>query len=124
MLSKKGKKKFLYSAPVVILVVIISFGLLHTTISVYGKMKVSKEKRNLAEAELQELSRRYDSLDSKVAYLETEKGLEDAVRIKYNVVKEGEEVFVIIDDDVEPEIVADKPSAWTKFWSNVTAIFR
>ena len=124
MLSKKGKKKIVYSAPVVILVVVIAFALLHGTISAYEKMKESKRKRALAEAELQDLSNRYDGIKERVSYLETDKGIEEAVRTKYNVAKDGEEVFVIIDNDTKVEQTQDARSLWTIFWSNITGVFK
>ena len=124
MLSKKGKKNFIYSAPVVIIVVLVAFGILHGTINAYEKMKESQRKRALAEAELQDLTGRFDSIQQRVDYLKTEKGVDDAIRTKYNVVKEGEEVFVIIDNQVETNQKAENRSVWTIFWSKVTGVFR
>ena len=124
MLSKTGKTKLVYSAPAVIIVVIIAFALLHGTINAYGKMTLSKERRALAEAELAEVASRHDSIKEKVTYLETEKGMEDAIRTKYNVAKEGEEVFVIIDTAYDTDQEIEEKSFWTIFVSRVTSIFK
>lgn len=124
MLSKKGKAKLIYSGPAVVVVVILAFALLHGTINAYSKMKISKEKRVLAESELREVASRYNSIEERVEYLETDKGVEDAIRTKYNVAKEGEEVFVIIDTAQKEEGGTQDQSFWTIFVSRVTSIFR
>lgn len=124
MLSKKEKKKIIYSAPSVILIVVIAFALLHGTISAYGKMKESREKRNLAESEQKELEQRFNHINEKVNYLQTEKGLEEAIRTKYNVAKEGEEVFVVIDNKTDKEEQEVERSIWTIFFDQLTGVFK
>ena len=78
-------------------------------------------RRVAAERELKELKMRAAALESKVDYLEDDRGMEAEIRGRFDVVKEGEQVVIILDDETEPqatvtntEIVEDEP--WYKFW--------
>jgi len=100
MLSKTKKKKnnFLYSLPVVIVLFFLIVVSGRATMSAFEKYSDSRGKRLEAERELSEIDARYDDLQKKVDYLETDKGVEDAIRTKFNVAKDGEKVFVIVDN--------------------------
>ncbi len=100
MLSKqKNRKNILYTIPVLLVFFVLLFFIGKAAWNTYGKMTQSSERRQQAEAELAELESRYDALSEKVEYLETEKGIEEEIRTKFNVAKEGEKVFVIVGED-------------------------
>lgn len=92
--------------------------------SVFERFTVEREmsiRRADAERELKELKQRAAALESQVEYLEDDRGMEAEIRSRFDVVKEGEQVVVILDDEkkedateTKPEIVEDEP--WYKFW--------
>ena len=94
------------------------------SLSVFVRFTVEREmsmRRVEAERELKELKMRAAALESKVDYLEDDRGMEAEIRGRFDVVKEGEQVVIILDDETEPqatvtntEIVEDEP--WYKFW--------
>ena len=94
------------------------------SLSVFERFTVEREmsmRRVEAERELKELKMRAVALESKVDYLEDDRGMEAEIRGRFDVVKEGEQVVIILDDETEPqatvtntEIVEDEP--WYKFW--------
>lgn len=92
--------------------------------SVFERFTVEREmsaRRVEAEHELQELKLRAAALESQVEYLEDDRGMEAEIRGRFDVVKEGEQVVIILDDEVETSppatqsaVVEDEP--WYKFW--------
>jgi len=92
--------------------------------SVFERFTVEREmsmRRIEAERELKELRLRAAALESQVDYLEDDRGMEAEIRSRFDVVKEGEQVVIILDDEnsqkateTKVEIVEDEP--WYKFW--------
>lgn len=92
----------------------------------YTAERETREKRVDRAHELEELNMRAAALESKVNHLESERGIENAIREQFDVAKEGEEVIVVVDESaknagVEKQEVfplPQKPSlfSWLKFW--------
>ena len=92
--------------------------------SVFERFTVEREmavRRAEAEAELKALKLRAAALESQVEYLEDERGMEAEIRNRFDVVKEGEQVVIILDDGSEeaeerPDTVPVEDRPWYKFW--------
>ena len=92
--------------------------------SVFERFTVEREmsmRRVEAERELKDLKLRAAALELQVEYLEDDRGMEAEIRGRFDVVKEGEQVVIILDDAnnqeteiTETQIVEDEP--WYKFW--------
>lgn len=94
-------KKFwgiFYSPLVLIVLLIISVFLTRATWQVYTHERVSMQNRERLENELAMVKDREAILKEQVAALETPKGVEDEIRSKFNVAKEGEQVAIIVND--------------------------
>lgn len=124
MLDFKRKRRirniiFSYATIAVLLLLIVLMGR-----SVWERFTVEREmaaRRHDAEQELQALKQRAAALESQVEYLEDERGVEAEIRNRFDVVKEGEQVVIILDDTedeefVETEIDIKKDVPWYKFW--------
>jgi len=124
--SKKKGKKMLYMIPSVFLIVILVFMLGKATLGALEKMLDSRAKRKEAEKELFYMQKRYEDLQRKVGYLETEKGTEDAIRSKFNVAKDGEKVFVITEDmnTNTSDIFSDENGLFDKFLDMIHRWFK
>ena len=123
MVSKKQNKKIhiQYTIATVLVLCVILFFIARASFGAYQKMRASTEKRHRAEQTQNELQARLDSLSKKVEYLDTERGLEEEIRSKFNVAKEGEEVFVIVGDEGEKSISASTTqSVLSRFWNWIT----
>jgi len=85
------------------------------TWSVYKKASFSKENRQMAEQELAELHERSAALEEELARLDTERGVEEEIRQKYDVGREGEKLIVLVDAP-EPKVVVPvlEPTIWEK----------
>lgn len=124
MLDFKRKRRirnivFSYATIAVLLLLIVLMGR-----SVWERFTVEREmaaRRQEAEQELQALKQRAAALESQVEYLEDERGVEAEIRNRFDVVKEGEQVVIILDDTedeelVETEVDIKKDVPWYKFW--------
>ncbi len=74
----------------------------------YGRYQESVARRDLVQEEYDSLTERIDSMQASVASFETKEGKEQMVRESYNVVKEGEQVAIIIEKDIEVEEISEK----------------
>lgn len=64
--------------------------------NIYKKYRESSENRKRAQGELESLEQRNRELSSRIERLKTERGLEEEIRKKFNVAKEGEGVVIIV----------------------------
>lgn len=69
------------------------------------------------QAELNKILERKKELAQSIDYLKTEQGIEAEIRSKFRVVKDGESVAVIVDDDKPTTtiVASSSPSLWQKF---------
>jgi cell division protein FtsB len=92
-------------------------------ISAYDRFLIARdmaERRAVAEQDFKELEERKASLESEVEYLSHERGMEAEMRRQFDVVREGEQIVIILEDEATttepmPEAVpAERP--WYRFW--------
>lgn len=97
--KKKSYRKFIYS-PVTLFILCLVFLLLAKALfGVYGKERVSAGYLARQQTEYSKMKEREKELSDSVEYLKTEQGVEAEIRSKFRVVKEGESVAVIVDND-------------------------
>lgn len=100
--EKRKIRSILYSKVTIgILFILVGFLLM----SVYERYSVEREmtaKREAKERELHDLEYRAAVLESKVEDLRDARGVEEELRNRFDVAKEGEEVIVIVDDKKAP----------------------
>jgi len=118
--KKKNKYSFWFS-PIVLVILLILLGFL--VYSVAGLIKKEKEtavkKENVLD-KIDSLETREESLTQDIHKLETEEGIEDTIREKYQVVKEGEKMVVIVDEEKPtPEINSTKEHGFWNWLKNV-----
>lgn len=127
--EKRKIKSIIYSKVSIGILLILSIPL---SISVFERFSVEREmagKREAKEAELESLKERAAVLKSKVEHLENDRGIEEELRSRFDVAKEGEQVVIILDDETDVkdledlstppgENTEDEPSVWAflKFW--------
>jgi len=122
--EKRKIRSMLYSKPVIALLFLATGLLLMSAYNRYEAAAETKHRLDTRQAELNALSDRAEVLEAKVRYLEDERGVEEELRSRFDVAKEGEEVVVIVDDrpatnaNLETTTLPEKPSffARLKFW--------
>ncbi len=99
--EKRKIRGFLYSKKIVILLLLVTALLFFFTIKVYLKSKNALSKNEETKKELVELEKRKTELEKDVNRFQSESGLEEEVRKKFNVQKPGEKVLIIVDKNAE-----------------------
>jgi cell division protein FtsB len=119
---KHNIKRILYS-PLAILVLLVVLGF--TARAVWGAYRNEQKSRTeLANARLnsKELESRETFLSSEIERLESPRGIEEELRNKYPVAKEGEEVVIIVESGEDKNAQAEPQQKG--FWSSFLDIFR
>ncbi len=96
--EKRKIRSVLYSRPVIFIILLITILL---SISTYNRYVVAKDMEAKLEArrgELNELERRAKAIESKVEYLKDERGVEEELRNRFDAVREGEQVVILLDE--------------------------
>ena len=83
-----------------------------------------QDRRELAEQQATALQERKDTLEDRVDYLSSDRGIEAEMRRQFDVALPGEKVIVIVDDENKgPEILPlststnkELPKSWFQFW--------
>jgi len=63
-----------------------------------GKMEETSKNRKIIEDKIAELEKSKEKLNSDISKLNTEKGIEENIRDKFGLAKEGENMIMVIDD--------------------------
>lgn len=121
--KRENNNKLLYSPLVIVAFCIIIVIFLYNMIGLIQKERDTAKKKILVLNEISALEKREQDLLSHIDKLKTEAGTEDAIREKYQVVKEGEKMLVIVDED---EKVASNNTADSKygFWNFLKNLFK
>ncbi len=72
-----------------------------------------------AESEHQALEKQKENLENSINTLSTDEGTEAALRQKYSVVHEGEELTIIVDPDKESQEAAATEAVESGFWGRI-----
>jgi len=121
--ERRKIKRKIYSKTSLVILLILIILLARSTWSIYQKEKESKQNIVIANNEVAELQSRHDLLQSQVELLKTPTGQEEAIRQKYQVAKDGEDMVVIIDSTSTPtsSVVNTNGSG---FWSGFMNLFK
>lgn len=104
-LERKRSITKLTHSPITYIVLLLlgalfSFG----AIDAYGKSRMAEKRLSATEAENQRLSKQKDQLSKDLEYANTPFGEEKALREKFNVIREGEKIIVIVPEDQKADI--------------------
>ncbi len=96
--EKRKLKSFLYSWPVIGVLLFVSCAF---SVSVYERYSIERTmaaRREALAIELKELEQQAASLEASVERLKSDRGIEEEIRDRYQVSKKGEQIVVIVDD--------------------------
>lgn len=102
--NKRSIKSLLKSTPVLIFLVILMLFFSYNMLGLFGKMLETNKNKKIAEAKITELKESKAKLDGDISKLNTNQGLEENIREKFGLVKEGENMIVIVDEKKEEEV--------------------
>lgn len=110
-------KQRIYSKPVIFLLIVILIFIANGTWNVFKKSHQSNQKLIIAEENLVELEKKRDTITEEIKRLETNVGVEEEIRSKFDLAREGEKTIVIVDEEVV-EVQAEERGRFETLWSH------
>lgn len=98
--------------------------IVHATWGIYQKVRLSERKLNLAEQEYAILEEKRKSIEYKIERLNTETGIENEIRSKFDVVRDGEKIIVIVDPKETVAPPEEKPQGIRGFFTTLFSRFQ
>ncbi len=120
--KKKAEYKFWHSPIILAVLFVIVIVFAYNLIGLLEKERETSKKKELALDQIESLKKRQTILEGDIARLETDDGIEEAIRDKYQVVKEGEKVVTIVNEEV-PTNSDDENNKEHGFWNFLKRIF-
>jgi cell division protein FtsB len=115
--EKRRLKRIFYSRPAIVVLALLVLFSGKALWNVHQKYVTSRENAERVAKERDELLKREEFLKSEVERLQSDRGIEEELRQKFSVVRDGEEVAVIVDEPAPPAVPAPEPkkSLWQRF---------
>ena len=120
--KSKNPKGVVYSKATMLILFVFSAILIAGLFSIIPKERATKENKDLVLNQLDSLKAQSSSLSSEIDSLKTQAGVEDKIREKFRVVKEGEGLVVIVDDKKEADAALSPKS--NGFWDFFRNLFK
>lgn len=98
-LKRPSQNKFLYSPITLVVLFVLVILLAISLMKMVGKSRQTREVRDQYRDEITALEKQQEELASDIDYLSTERGMEEEIRDRFPVVKEGEDLILIIDEE-------------------------
>ncbi|MES3031802.1 MAG: septum formation initiator family protein [Patescibacteria group bacterium] len=117
--QKRGFRNILHSRPFLVLFGILIFVFAYGVVGFMSKMQATIEKRKLVENKVIELQKKKETLSANIAKLQTESGVEESIRDKFGLAKEGEGAIIIVEDKNVSEAPPKKLGGFFSFFINL-----
>ena len=115
--QKGGKlKHIMQSKPFLIFLGVIILAFIYSMFGFIGKMEETSKNREIVEDKVLELEKSREKLDSDITKLKTEKGIEENIREKFGLAKEGENMILVVEDKNLPEVPKNTDSGGFFSW--------
>ena len=115
--QKMEFKSIMQSVPVLVVLIIVLLFFAWGVIRFMIKLNETSKNRKIAEMKVSELTQAKMKLSSDIESLNTERGLEENIREKFGLAKEGENLIIILDDKNALNLKDKKPNWFTLFLS-------
>ncbi len=119
---KQKKRNSFWHSPIFLFLLFCFLGVfIYNTFGLIKKVKETEKNKNLVLSKIDELKEKEDFYKTEIEVLDTEIGLEELARSKFQVSKPGEKVVSIIEEDVSLE---NQENLKRKtFWSWIIDLF-
>ena len=120
--KKKSKYSFWHSPLVLIFLFIILVLFSYNMIGLIQKERETNKNKVSELNKIDELKKRKDTLSKDIDRLNTEEGIEESVRDKFQVVKPGEKMVIIVDENANKP-TSPEESTDHSFWGYIKRLF-
>jgi len=98
------------------LLILVILLLTRAVLGMYQKNNRANHRAQSAHMELKKVQEREVSLRKDLEYIKTSKGMEEELRQKFDVARDGEHLLVIVDKEVEPKVEQEAGSWLGGLW--------
>ena len=117
--EKKGLRHIIQSKLALMLLGVIIFVFAWSVIQLMGKTRETAKYKNIVEDKVAELQKGKEKFSSDIAKFQTEEGIEENIREKFGLAKEGENMVVIVEDKNLPEKQEIESKGFFSFFKNL-----
>lgn len=122
---KQEVRKKLYSVPALAALALLTLLVIRGTWKVVQKMEESRGYVKNLQSEVALMQDRRQKLETSIAKLETEQGLESEIKGKFSVKKEGEQVAIIVDARESSSTPPPVKGSWLdSVWKTVKSLWQ
>lgn len=105
-----------------VILIVVSVFLLRSVWDVYKKSVVARISMDEARSDLEALQLKKTGLEREINSLSTERGIEEELRRRFQVVKPGEQVLVIVDKNDNKKAPLVRNDSWYEVvWKEILA---
>jgi cell division protein FtsB len=106
---KNRNNNNIWHSPIILIILFIVLCVfIFNLIKIIDVYRETGEKKSLILYKIDELKERESSLERDISVLNTEEGIENAIREKYPLVKDGEKMVTIVSENIEETENKDK----------------
>ena len=116
--QKRGFRNIIHSRPILALLGILVLIFAWSMIGFMNKMQMTIENRKIAEDKVAQLEEKKEKLSYDITRLKTDQGVEESIREKFGLAKEGEGLIIIIENKNKPAVKVACPKGFFSFLKN------
>lgn len=121
--QKRERLKYIMQSKLFLMFLsIVIFTFIYSMFSFINKMEETGKNRKIVEDKITELEKSKEKLNSDIIKLKTEKGIEESIRERFGLAKDGEGMIMVIDD--KNQIKTQKEPESGVFWSVIKSWFK
>ncbi|MEI6581111.1 MAG: septum formation initiator family protein [bacterium] len=118
--EKKRWREIVQSKPGLIIIGIIVVAFSWNVFGLMNRMQETAKNKKIEEEKIIELKQRKDQLSGAISSLKTEKGVEENIREKFGLAKDGEEMIIVVDDKNPTSVTKNtEPNRLFSFFKNL-----
>lgn len=116
IITKRDPVRLLYRRMLIVFCLVLLVVLVRSVWNMYGKSAETAQARMAAEVRLEELQGRKRVLETTIADLRSDRGVETQLRERYALGSEGEGLVIVVDDAPKPQKPRQEfpPLTWLK----------
>lgn len=122
--NRKNNNSFWHSPLFLLVFFLILILFSYNILGLIEKERETAKKKDIELSKIESLRNRETSLIRDIERLKTDEGVEETIRDKYQVVKEGEKMVVIVDDEKKEDNVQVEDLKDHSFWGWIKKTFR
>jgi cell division protein FtsL len=112
-------RSILQSSPVLFILFLVVLTFAWSVFGFWGKMSDTRKNRQIVEAKVNQLQVEKERLTADISKLSTEEGVEDNIREKFGLAKEGEQLIVVVDEEDKEVEKEEDPNWFSSFFKNL-----